>query len=467
MFIQKKNFFNKYFFISSVIFFTPFFLNFYNYSGNKFLFFIFHLCALGLFLIIIQKKTSAFEFFFYIFLLLSFWFKFSCILYFDDIKVIEGDFNLSVANYDRPMFIIIITFIACILASLVKKILFFSTSLGCQFKIKDSFLFFYKKYRILIIYLVVIFLIFIWFSNFNYKIYSKGLVNNNIYSVIKYFYSWCLTYGLAVLVSQLIYIDFHVFNKKKIFILGFIEAFFTNVVIYSRAFLLISSAYLRGFLLLIQSTKNFHIPKFYIFKFVFVICIFFFISFYSVKQLRSSFFYKQNSYLNAVSMTETINEIKYLLINRWVGIDALLSVSQSNKLNFAFFLSAWKEQKEVRNNSFYINHFFNSFKYSDQEEANVNIVITPGLIAFLLYSGSAFLIFFSVFFIILISVSIENFFYLLSFGNIILSNIIGYSLALRLIHFGYVPSNTINFSISFLVTLFGVYIMSKIIWKKV
>ena len=148
MFIQKKNFFNKYFFISSVIFFTPFFLNFYNYSGNKFLFFIFHLCALGLFLIIIQKKTSAFEFFFYIFLLLSFWFKFSCILYFDDIKVIEGDFNLSVANYDRPMFIIIITFIACILASLVKKILFFSTSLGCQFKIKDSFLLFYKKYRI-------------------------------------------------------------------------------------------------------------------------------------------------------------------------------------------------------------------------------------------------------------------------------------------------------------------------------
>jgi hypothetical protein len=166
-------------------------------------------------------------------------------------------------------------------------------------------------------------------------------------------------------------------------------------------------------------------------------------------------------------MTETINEVKYLLINRWVGIDALLSVSQSNKLNFAFFLSAWKEQKEVRNNSFYINHFFNSFKYSDQEEANVNIVITPGLIAFLLYSGSAFLIFFSVFFIILISVSIEKFFYLLSFGNIILSNIIGYSLALRLIHFGYVPSNTINFSISFLVTLFGVYIMSKIIWKKV
>jgi hypothetical protein len=304
-------------------------------------------------------------------------------------------------------------------------------------------------------------------TNFNYKIYSKGLVNNNIYSAIKYFYSWCLTYGLAVLVSQLMYIDFHVFNKKKIFILGFIEAFFTNVVIYSRASLLISCAYLRGFLLLIQIKKNFLISPFSIFKFVFIIYIFFLISFYSVKQLRFSFFYKPNNNINSVSMTEAINEIKHLSINRWVGIDALLSVSQSNKLNFSFFLSAWKERKEVRNNSFYINHFFKSFKYSDDEKANVNIVITPGLIAFLLYSGSAFVVFFSVLFLVLICVFIEKTFFMFSFGNIILSHIIGYALALRLIHFGYVPSNTINFLISFLLTLCGIYIMSKIIWKKI
>jgi len=466
MIIQKKNFFNKFCFISCVIIFIPFFLNFNNYSGNKFLFFILHFCALGLFLIIIQKRTSAFEFFFYIFLLLSFWFKFSCILYFEDIKVTEGDFDSLAANYDRPVFIIIITFVACIIASLFKKILFSSNSLDHQFKIKDSFLLFYKKNRILIICLIAGFLIFIWYTNFNYNIYSKGLVNNNIYSAIKYFYSWSFTYGLAIVVSQLMYIDFYVYNKKKIFILGFIEAFFTNITIYSRAFLLISCAYLRSFILLIQTKKNFRIQPFFILKFVFLISIFFLISFYSVKQLRVSFFYKPNSSPNIAIMTKTINEIKYLSINRWVGIDALLAVSQSNKLNFSFFLSAWEERKEVRKKSFYINHFFKSFKYSDQENKNVNIVITPGLIAFLFYSGSALLIFFSVFFLVLICTFIEKFFFMFSFGNIILSHIVGYALALRLIHFGYVPSNTINFLISFLVTLFGIYIMSKIIWKK-
>lgn len=182
--------------------------------------------------------------------------------------------------------------------------------------------------------------------------------------------------------------------------------------------------------------------------------------------MRSTFFYKTNSNLNSISITETISEIKHLSINRWVGIDALLSVSQSNKTNFLFFLSAWKERKEVRNYSFYINHFFNSLKYSDNEEANLNIVITPGLIAFLFYSGSAFLVFFSVFLLVLLCVFIEKLFFIFSFGNIILSNIVGYALAIRLIHFGYVPSNSVNFFISFIVTLFWVYIISKIVWKK-
>jgi hypothetical protein len=70
-------------------------------------------------------------------------------------------------------------------------------------------------------------------------------------------------------------------------------------------------------------------------------------------------------------------------------------------------------------------------------------------------------------FLVLICVFIEKTFFMFSFGNIILSHIIGYALALRLIHFGYVPSNTINFLISFLLTLCGIYIMSKIIWKKI
>ena len=53
----------------------------------------------------------------------------------------------------------------------------------------------------------------------------------------------------------------------------------------------------------------------------------------------------------------------------------------------------------------------------------------------------------------------------LSRGNAILSSIIGYALAMRLVHFGYLPLNTIPFLLSFIITLLFVALISKIIWK--
>ena len=68
----------------------------------------------------IKKNKSAFEFFTYFFFLLSFWFKFNCILYFENIKVSEGNFDLTISNYDNATIIIICTFMACICASCIK-----------------------------------------------------------------------------------------------------------------------------------------------------------------------------------------------------------------------------------------------------------------------------------------------------------------------------------------------------------
>ena len=116
----------------------------------------------------------------------------------------------------------------------------------------NSFIAFYKKFRIFNFFLFLSFLILVWSTNLYYKIYSKGLVNDNIAPLFKYFYSWSLTYGLAVFTSLFIYIDFLIFNKSKIFILGIFESFFTQMNIYSRSFLLSFFVYLRGFLLLIN-----------------------------------------------------------------------------------------------------------------------------------------------------------------------------------------------------------------------
>ena len=115
------NFENKViFYFASLIFFLAFFLNYKNYDGSITLFFLYQFSSYVLFLILIKKNISAFEFFFYLFLLLSFWFRFNCMLFFDTIKISEGDFDLKISNYDNAIFIIIITFISCICASIIR-----------------------------------------------------------------------------------------------------------------------------------------------------------------------------------------------------------------------------------------------------------------------------------------------------------------------------------------------------------
>jgi hypothetical protein len=237
----------------------------------------------------------------------------------------------------------------------------------------NSFIAFYKKYRIFNFFLFLGFLILVWSTNFYYKIYSKGLVNDNIAPLFKYFYSWSLTYGLAVFTSLFIYIDFLIFNKSKIFIFGIFESFFTQMNIYSRSFLLSFFVYLRGFLLLINIEK-FKFSKHIVTKLIFLISILFFLSIYSTTKLRSFQFYEFDKSAEQITFISTFSNIFSLSVNRWVGIDALLSVSQSQNLSFNFFLSAWQEKKKIKNKSFYIENFFSRYDYSEFEKKNLNIV---------------------------------------------------------------------------------------------
>ena len=460
MFIQKKSF--SFFFFTSLIFLFSFFLNFNNFIGSKSLFFLFQLSSFGLLLTALKKNNSAFEFFTYSFLLLSFWFKFNCILYFESIKVSEGDFDLSISNYDNATFIIIIVFVACMCSTFIKEFIVKQFIKDHKFTLSNSFIVFYKKHRVSILFLFIVFLILVWSTNRYYKIYSKGLVNNDILPLVEYFYSWSLTYGLAVLSSFFIYIDFLIFNKKKIFILGFFESFFTQINIFSRSFLLSFFAYARGFLLL-SDIKNLKHYKMTAAKLLFVILVFFFLSIYLTTKIRSSQFYEYDKSAVPVTLSSTFSEILSLSINRWVGIDALLSVSQSKNLSFKFFFSSLNEKKNIKTKSFYVENFFSRFDFSNFEKKNLNIVITPGIVAFLYYSGSALFIFFSIFILALLCSAIEMLFYYFSSGNIILANVIGYALAVRFVHFGYVPLNTINFLLSFFVTFFFIFCLTKII----
>lgn len=464
MLIIKKS--NVFFIFIFFVFTLSFFLNFNNYNGNKFLFLFFQATSFALFITAIKKNNSAFEFFTYFFFLLSFWFRFNCILYFEKVRVIEGDFDLSITNYDNTTLIIIITFVACIFASLIKKYILKNYSEIKQPLINNTYIKYYKRYRHYIFMVFFGFLILIYVSNSYYKIYAKGLTNTHILPILKYFYSWSLTYGLSVITSLLIYVDFLIFKSKKVFILGLLESFFTQLNIFSRTFAISFIAYLRGFLSLIEF-KRCVLSKSSIIGIVFLFVLIFFLSIYSVTKLRNQKFYTTNVTQSKQTIASTYSHIIYLSVNRWVGIDALLAVSQSKNLNFVFFISAWKEDKDITKKSFYTENFSKEHNKAENEKKNLNLIVTPGIVAFLYYSGSIFFVFLSIVILILTCSLIEVLFYRISVNNIILANIIGLSLAIRIIHFGYIPSNTFNFLLSFFLTLIFVFFVRKLLFKKI
>jgi hypothetical protein len=235
------------------------------------------------------------------------------------------------------------------------------------------------------------------------------------------------------------------------------------MTIYSRAFILSIFAYFRGYYYLIEVSKT-KISKSLLIKVLIFILIFFLLSFFIINELRYSNFNKKDN-LKPLKIETTIFEFVHLSVNRWVGIDGLLSVSQSKNISFDLFFSSLDEKKEIRKKSFYMNNFFKSFKYSENEDKNLNIVITPGLIAFLYYSGSIVFVCISLLLVILTCALIEKLFSYISGKNIILANLIGYALAVRFIHFGYVPYNTINYLLSFFITLLVIYFFTRLISK--
>lgn len=452
-----------------------FLVNVDTYPGNKFFFFLFNVFTYLLFLVALKKNASYFELFFYILLILGFWFKFFFILYlkkylgFEGLLLIQNNFELGQV-YDQCLFVSIIAFCACIMASYL-KILFQKKILKKtpKYKFKTKFKLLYKNNRFKLWFIYFLITLFIFLLNYNYKIYTKGLVNNQIPILLKFFFAWYFNYGLSVFTSILIFFDYLIFKKKKIIFIGFFETFFSNISILSRAFMLSFLVYLKGFFDLLNVSIKETINIKFVFKNIFFGCFIFIISFFIVSELRNENFFKKNITLNQEKnylqkMNTTIDQFFRLSYTRWVGIDSLLIVTGSKEKNLNLFFNSFKEEKKHREKSFYMKNFFPSFKFEKSANQNLNTVILPGLIAFLYYSGSLVVVFFGTILFVLIFSFLESLFLYFS-QNKLLCAIIGYALAMRLAHFGYLPLNTLPYIFSFLITLLFVAILFRFVWR--
>jgi len=233
----------------------------------------------------------------------------------------------------------------------------------------------------------------------------------------------------------------------------------------------------------------------YYLKSIFFIFIFFYISVSSVNYIRSNYFYVGKSsefsielltkkkeiptYNNnnikdkSITFEKNNSEIFYLLINRWVGIDGVMSVvSKKELLNIPFLLSAFEERAKPDAPTFYELTFELESMNSSSANLYKNVKgnTLPGIIAFSYYSGSYIILFLIIFFISILASYIELTAFKFSSKNMIFSALIGQVIAFRFIHFGYLPHQSYLLFGTIILTIIIIFILSiflkKIIFQK-
>lgn len=464
-----------------------FFFGLKNYKGSPIIYLSFSVVFNYLIYFGFRKNSIFFETFLSLLLWLGFWFKLVCTISFTNglFKEGAGNFSYNSNSFDEVLIISQVGGLAFIIGGYIREFLIFKYPNRIILKNDKNYFFFKNRLKIWLIFFV--FVIIVGSSNFYLKIYQKGLFPlKDFYFLFSGTYKWLLLFGLTTISATIIYLEAK--NFKKFFIISSLialfETFISSFSMLSRGMMFNSIAIIFG---IYKFSKKINLKNSLIYYFTFI--IFFIILFYSsvisVNSIRSNFFYigksaefiKNNpenadlfnqieSSKKSYSDFKEINqEIYYLLINRWVGIDAVMAVSSKReRLNKDFLFNSLKETPDLYGPTFYeLNFDVNNLGGSKKLYNNVKGNTLPGVIAFLFYSGSLLFLFFCMVLITILASLIEFVAYKFSSKNIIFASIIGQTIAFRLIHFGYLPNQTYLLFGTIFITIIFVYLFNLLI----
>lgn len=358
----------------------------------------------------------------------------------------------STALLDKAEIIISFFFLAIILA---KKFLFevnFSKLVINFDNLVTIYKFIYKKYFFLI---VLFFLFFIYF-NFIGKFYLRGLVpqinNFLIISIYKFYFE------IFFLITSSLLLDIYIKktnNYLSIFLiflficLNFLFSFSRLVVLLCVPLFLALCYYVRNDL------KFFNDKKILYFILSYIILSFLFLK--VIGNIRYQFFFADlgadsgaDSGLEFSKKLLEYSENPYkrqsylldLIIQRFPGIDALLSVLDSNKgLSFVYFIKQSTESVVLTN--------------------KLNFVFIPGPCAYFYKSGSIIFLFSSTFLSASIIFHLENIFNNIFKNKFFVNNMFSFLLAYKFTHIGLGGLNSILFYTSLLALIFLIYFLAN------
>ena len=427
-----------------------------NLTGDTPFYIVFSLLFNYLLFLGFDKHRSFFDLFIGLFFWIGFWLKYSLKVAF--LGGLEGyaNFNASSpAAHNKALLISSIAASALIIASLVRR-RFFSYEREGESRFHFGLYTFYVHYRKWCVAFFMFMACLIPFINGTLGIYQRGSVPRTILPFgLNGVFTWLILFGLSAFFATIF--NFEIYKTKKISIwyvcLGLTEIFFSNFSMLSRGLILNSSSLFFG---INKSFKRYNIKgqfKFNI-SLISVIVLIMLSSVFAVNYIRSHAFYNNeaehtNNY-SIARVVEVTRSSSVLFLDRWVGIDGVMSISSYNKLGLDLWNKAWKEKFKDNGTSFYDTTIIKS-SYTQIDLSNKHFISLPGIVGFIFYLGNYYYLFSIMLCVGLIGSIIEVFVFRFGGNNILLCSLIAQVVAYRFVHFGYSPAQTYLL----FVTIFG------------
>tara|TARA_B100000787_G_scaffold2817_1_gene2107 strand:+ start:2189 stop:3748 length:1560 start_codon:yes stop_codon:yes gene_type:complete len=496
-----------------IIFFTLFVcISFYSinlYEGSVTVYIAYCLSLILMLFYLTDKKATYFEIFFSAYFFLGFWFKYVFSLLLFDGIVFDSDIEqVPFKNIDEIL--VLGTWIAliCILSSFIfrnlKKKYLFQNKINFE---KSFFIELYLKNRIAVLIVFLIFVVLIAFFNTKLGIHQRGFIYyHELPSIITNLIKWLLLFGFTTFSCFIFHAEIKHIKKINIFtiIIMLAEVFFSYTSMLSRSFIINASCLILP--IYQQSTK---FIKKYDLKLITLFIIILFLTTFSVqgvnkirlekleivkaeykeltekeidilldndpaleKKLKNYNFQipkkeidpdlNSKLYIKAPKVTPR-DVINFILVNRWIGIDSLILVSNKKNKNYDLFFRALKEEKDNTDYTFYEKEFgLVAVKTNvDTGKTVLKGNTLPGIISFLYYTGSSVFLLLSIMLIFFIFNLLENILRKVTDNNLVFTCFISNMIATRLFHFGYAPKDSYMFLISILLSVFFIILLMR------
>lgn len=433
-----------------------------SYPGNKFIYIIFTMVFNGLLLKGFYRNKFYFESFFASLLWLGFWLKFSVRTLIQDysFKEATGQFDFTPQAFDRALEVSSIGGASILLGFLIVHYLFkknnFLHLMEDNLERSDRFLR-DRKYIYPILFLVILVMAVL---NLHFGIYQRGSVPHyNPPALLRGALVWLLLTGFAATTSTLIFWEIKTQKNPTVaIVLSLVESLLTSLSMFSRGFIINTVPQLWSTL---KQNSERHLVS-YKRKIIIFGCFFvlFVSSVISVNIIRSYYFAPPNKVYSAKQITVgTYISTVSLFIDRWVGIEGVMSVSSYPNLSWDLLKKIINEKAESAGTSFYDTEIGRSV-YSKSDLTKQHHITLPGIVAFLFYPGSYMFLILGLIIISILCALSEALVKTITF-NPVLSALFAHSVAYRLIHFGYLPKQSYMYFAAFAAHIVLVVIIQK------